>query len=74
VITLRSDTSFVSKDSPEQMFLNDKWEEVHVNVFLRVGPSAWRNVESRLVPKQIGAPGLEKFLVPDEDEELPPSQ
>lgn len=69
IITLRSDASFVSKDSPQQMFKNAKWEEVEVNVFLRVGPSSWRNLESRQVPKRIGAPGLEKFLSPPEDEE-----
>ena len=74
VITLRSDASFVSKDSPEQMFQNAKWEEVHVNVFLRVGPSSWRNLESRQVPKRIGAPGLEKFLAPPEEEEPPSPQ
>ena len=43
LITLRSDTSFVSKDSPEQMFRNDAWEEIEVQVFLRVGHSTWRN-------------------------------
>ena len=68
-ITLRSDTSFISKDSPRQMFLNEKWEEVQVEIFLRVGPSSWQILESRPVPKHIGAPGLEKFLEPAEDTE-----
>ena len=68
-ITLRSDTSFISKDSPRQMFLNEKWEEVRVEIFLRVGPSSWQILESRQVPKHIGAPGLEKFLEPAEDTE-----
>ena len=77
LITMRSDASFVSKDSPKQMFDNQKWEEVRVEVFLRVGPSAWRPVEQRRVPKRIGAPGLEKFLEPEEDlddVESPPDQ
>ena len=45
-ITMRSDSNFVSKDEPEQMFHNDKWEQVHVEVFLRVGPSSWRLARS----------------------------
>jgi hypothetical protein len=62
---MRSDTNFVSKDAPEQMFQNEKWEEISVSVFLRLGPSNWKPVLTLEVPKQIGAPGLEKFLTPD---------
>lgn len=65
VVTMRSDTNFVSKDAPEQMFQNEKWEEISVSVFLRLGPSNWKPVLTLEVPKQIGAPGLEKFLTPD---------
>jgi len=65
VITMRSDTNFVSKDAPEQMFQNEKWEKISASVFLRVGPSSWKPVLSLEVPKRIGAPGLEKFLEPD---------
>lgn len=64
LLTLRADTNFISKDQPEQMFQNEKWEEVTVSVFLRVGPSAWKPAVSLTVPKQIGAPGIEKFLEP----------
>lgn len=74
ILTLRSDTSFISKDSPQQMFLNEKWEEVDVEIFLRVGPSSWQILETKRVPKHIGAPGLEKFLEPVEDVETQPSQ
>jgi hypothetical protein len=62
LLTLRSDTNFISKDQPEQMFQNEKWEEVTASVFLRVGPSAWKPAISLQVPKQIGAPGVEKYL------------
>ena len=62
VITLRSDKNVISKDAPEQMFVNEKWEEVTVDIFVRVGPSSWQNLGHMQVPKQIGAPGLEKFL------------
>jgi hypothetical protein len=62
VLTLRSDTNFISKDSPEGMFQNDKWEQVLVEVFLRVGPSLWTPVLAMEVPQHIGAPGLEKYL------------
>jgi hypothetical protein len=64
VLTMRSDTNFVSKDTPEKMFQNEKWEKISVSIFLRVGPSSWKPVLSLDVPKQIGAPGIEKFLEP----------
>jgi hypothetical protein len=74
VLTMRSDTNFVSKDAPEQMFQNEKWEKISVSVFLRVGPSSWKPALSLEVPKQIGAPGLEKFLEPEtEGAPTPPS-
>ncbi len=28
ILTMRSDTNFVSKDAPEQMFQNEKWEKI----------------------------------------------
>src|SRR3990172_5978715 len=52
VLTMRSDTNFVSKDAPEQMFQNEKWEKISVSVFLRVGPSSWKPVVSLEVPKK----------------------
>lgn len=67
LLTMRSDTNFISKDSPEQMFQNEKWEEVTVQLFLRVGPSSWKPALERVVPKQIGAPGVEKFLEPESE-------
>jgi len=67
LVTMRSDTNFVSKDAPERMFQNEKWEKVSVSVFLRVGPSSWKPVLSLDLPSQIGAPGLEKFLEPGTD-------
>ncbi len=73
VLTMRSDTNFVSKDAPEQMFQNEKWEKISVSVFLRVGPSSWKPVVSLEVPKKIGAPGLEKFLEPEAETAPAPS-
>lgn len=67
LLTLRADTNFISKDAPEQMFQNEKWENVSLEIFLRVGPSSWISVHEAEVPKRIGAPGLEKFLEPEED-------
>ncbi len=64
VITLRSDSDYFSKGKPEQMFYNEEWEQVTVEVFLKVGPSSWRPVAKLEIPKRIGAPGVEKFLVP----------
>ena len=64
VITLRSDSDYFSKGRPEQMFENEEWEQVSVEIFLKVGPSYWRPVANVEVPRRIGAPGVEKFLVP----------
>ena len=69
LVTLRSDKNIISKDAPAQMFVNEKWEEVTVEIFVRVGPSSWQNLGQMQVPKQIGAPGLEKFLSPDTSED-----
>ncbi len=71
-ITMRADTSFISKDAPEKMFQNEKWEEISVSVFLRVGPSSWKPVLDLRVPKQIGAPGVEKYLEPGEEAKASP--
>lgn len=73
VLTMRSDTNFISKDAPEQIFQNEKWEEVDVAVFLRAGPSSWKPVLELNVPKKIGAPGLEKFI-DSKSPDSPPSQ
>lgn len=70
-LTLRSDTNFISKDSPDEMFQNAKWEQVLVEIFLRVGPSAWTKALALEVPKHIGAPGLEKFLGPSVEPSAP---
>ena len=69
LITLRSDRNIISKDAPAQMFVNEKWEEVTVEIFVRVGPSSWQNLGQMQVSKRIGAPGLEKFLNPDTSED-----
>ncbi len=69
LITLRSDRNIISKDAPAQMFVNEKWEEVTVEIFVRVGNSSWQNLGQMQVPKRIGAPGLEKFLNPDTSED-----
>ena len=71
VITMRSDTNFIGKDAPEQMFENEKWEDVFVEVFLRVGASSWHSAVKQQVSKQIGAPGLERFLESEEPSEAP---
>ncbi len=69
LVTLRSDKNVISKDSPQQMFVNEKWEEVTVEIFIRVGPSSWQSLGQMQVPKKIGAPGIEKFLSPDTTED-----
>lgn len=74
VITLRCDSTFFSKDEPRRMLDNEKWEQVFVELFLRVGSSSWRSVHKMEVPRRLGAPGVEKFLEPQPQESAPPSK
>ncbi len=67
-ITLKCDSTFFSKDSPRQMLENEQWQQVFVEVFLRVGSSHWKSVTKMEIPRHIGAAGLEKFLEPEEPE------
>jgi hypothetical protein len=73
LITLRSDSYYFSKQDPERMFENEKWEQVSVEVFVKVGPSSWKPAAKMEVPRQLGAPGLEKFLAPEEQSADPPA-
>jgi hypothetical protein len=66
LITLRSDSYYFSSQEPKAMLENEEWEQVTVEVFLKVGPSSWKPVGKMEVPKQLGAPGLEEFLTPAE--------
>jgi len=72
LIMLRSDSYYYSSQDPQQMFENEKWEQVNVEVFVKVGPSSWKPVAEMEIPKQLGAPGLEKFLTPEEELVEPP--
>ena len=67
-ITLKSDSTFYSKDDPSKMIDNEMWEQVNVEVLLRVSSSSWRSVYKQDVPRRIGAPGLDRFLNPQESE------
>jgi hypothetical protein len=77
VVTLRCDATFYSKDQPRAMLENEHWEQVHAEIFLRVGSSGWRSITTVEVPKRLGAPGVEKFLEPQDEEpaaEEPPAK
>lgn len=67
VVTLRCDSTFFSKDQPRTMLENEHWEQVYVEIFLRVGSSRWQSVTKIEVPRRLGAPGVEKFLEPQEE-------
>ena len=66
--TLRSDSNYLSKDSPARMFASDLWEDVEVEMFLRVGASAWAPKGKTVALRRLGPPGVEKYLEPAEDE------
>jgi hypothetical protein len=68
VVTLRCDSTFYSKDQPRTMLENEHWEQVIAEIFLRVGSSKWQSVEKIEVERRLGAPGVEKFLEPQDEE------
>lgn len=68
--TLRSDSNYLSKDSPARMFASDLWEDVEVEMFLRVGASAWAPKGKTVALRRLGPPGVEKYLEPAEDEPI----
>jgi hypothetical protein len=70
-ITLKCDSTFFSKDPPRKMLENEHWQQVNVEVFLRVGSSPWKTVTKMEIPRRLGAKGLEKFLEPQEPEASP---
>jgi hypothetical protein len=54
------------------MLENERWEQVYVEIFLRVGSSRWQSATKIEVPRRLGAPGVDKFLQPQE--EKPPAE
>lgn len=68
--TLRSDSNYLSKDSPARMFASDLWEDVEVEMFLRVGASAWAPKGKIVALRRLGPPGVEKYLEPADDEPI----
>lgn len=68
--TLRSDSNYLSKDSPARMFASELWEDVEVEMFLRVGASAWAPKGKTVALRRLGPPGVEKYLEPADDEPI----
>ncbi len=69
-VTLYSDSNYLSKSDPERMFDNPLWEDVEVEVFLRVGSSNYTPRGRIVAERRLGPPGVERFLEPDEEEPL----
>lgn len=63
-VTLRADSNYYSTSEPEKMFENKEWEEVVVEVFLKVRSSQWISMGKVEVPRRLGAPGVEQFTSP----------
>lgn len=68
--TLRADSNYLSKDSPARMFSSELWEDVEVEMFVRVGASAWLSKGRTVALRRLGPPGVEKYLEPIEDEPI----
>ncbi len=69
-VTLYSDSNYLSKARPERMFDNPLWEDVEVEVFLRVGSSNYTPHGRIVALRRLGPPGVDKYLEPDEEEPL----
>jgi hypothetical protein len=68
--TLRADSNYLSQGSPERMFENELWEDVEVEMFVRVGASSWVSQGTTTALRRLGPPGVEKYLEPIEDEPI----
>ncbi len=68
--TLRADSNYLSQGSPERMFENALWEDVEVELFVRVGASSWVTRGKTVALRRLGPPGVEKYLEPIEDEPI----
>ena len=68
--TMRADSNYLSQGSPESMFENELWEDVEVEVFVRVGASSWISRGRTVALRRLGPPGVEKYLEPIDDEPI----
>lgn len=68
--TLRADSNYLSQGSPESMFENELWEDVEIEMFVRVGASSWVSQGKTTALRRLGPPGVEKYLEPIEDEPI----
>ena len=68
--TLRADSNYLSQGAPERMFENELWEDVEVEMFVRVGASSWVSQGTTIALRRLGPPGVEKYLEPIEGEPL----
>ena len=68
--TLRSDSNYLSKGAPERMFDNELWEDVEVELFVRVDASTWISHGKTTALRRLGPPGVEKYLEPIDDEPI----
>lgn len=68
--TLRADSNYLSQGAPDRMFENELWEDVEVEMFVRVGASAWVSQGKTTALRRLGPPGVEKYLEPIEDEPI----
>lgn len=68
--TLRSDSNYLSQGTPQQMFENRLWEDVEVEMFVRVGASSWVSQGTTTALRRLGPPGVEKYLEPIEGEPI----
>ncbi len=68
--TLRADSNYLSQGAPERMFENELWEDVEVEMFVRVGASSWISQGKTVALRRLGPPGVEKYLEPIDDEPI----
>lgn len=68
--TLRADSNYLSQGAPARMFENELWEDVEVEMFVRVGASTWVSHGKTVALRRLGPPGVEKYLEPIEDEPI----
>ena len=61
-VELRSDGRYSSTGPPESMFAHKLFKDAKVEVFVRIGPSAWTKLAESGVERRIGSRNAEALL------------
>lgn len=71
LVLLKSDARYFSEGPPESFFAHEQFQDVKVEVFLRVGSSGWSQFSVVDVERRLGSRSVEPITSAPPDPELP---